>query len=117
MHYAHLNPARTTYAALRYGMLLLLLLLAPAVVAILASAAEAETPQIACPSLLLDNECRAYQAEMSSATTTDTRDALKARYADLLAEREHACSCNLGRSWIQLTSTDSDALRTLFSAP
>ena len=105
MHYDHSNsaPSARLYAGLRYGMLLLAL--APAVVAIPANAADANATQPACPSLLLDHECRAYQADMSTATTADTRDAIKARYADLLSERERACFCIPERSWIQLTST------------
>ena len=107
MHYDHSNAARTEglYAVLRYGMLLLVL--APSAVAIPASAAETKTAQIACPALLLDHECRAYRADLSRATTADTRDALKALYADLLSARERACFCNPEHSWIQLTSTTS----------
>ena len=107
MHYDHSNSTRSKnlYAGLRYGMLLLML--APTVVAIPANAAEAKATQLACPALLLDHECRAYQADMSTATTADTQDAIKARYADLLSERERACFCSPERSWIQLTSTAS----------
>ncbi len=105
MHYGHSNSARTEplYAALRYGMLLLLL--APSAVSLPASAAQTDGAQIVCPALLLDHECRAYKADMSSATTADTRDTIKARYADLLSARKRACFCNPDRSWIQLTST------------
>lgn len=107
MHYGHSNSARSEplYTALRYGMLLLLL--APSAVSLPASAAQADAAQIVCPALLLDHECRAYKADMSSATTADTRDTIKARYADLLSARERACFCNPDRSWIQLTSAGS----------
>jgi hypothetical protein len=105
--------ARLACAGLRHG--LLLLLLAPSAVAVPASAAEAGAAQIVCPALLLNHECRSYKADLSGTTTADTRDAIKARYADLLSEREHACFCNPDRSWIQLTSTATDS-KTIFNA-
>lgn len=97
------TAARLACAGLRNG--LLLLLLAPSAVAIPARAAEAGVAQIVCPALLLDHECRVYKAELSNATTADSRDALKAHYEDLLSERERACYCNPERSWIRLTET------------
>lgn len=97
------TAARIAGVVLRHG--LLLFLLAPSAVGIPASAAEAGAVQIACPALLLDHECRVYKAELSTATTADTRDALKAHYEDLLSERERACYCNPERSWIRLTET------------
>jgi hypothetical protein len=97
------TAARIAGAVLRHG--LLLLLLAPSAVGIPASAAEASAAQIVCPALLLDHECRAYQADMSRTATADTRDALKARYEGLLSERERACYCNPEHSWIRLTES------------
>jgi hypothetical protein len=88
--------ARLICAVLRHGLLPLLLW---------AGVAKAGAAQIACPALLLEHECRAYQADLSSAPSADARDALKARYESLLFERERACFCNPERSWIRLTET------------
>ncbi|HYP68403.1 MAG TPA: hypothetical protein VEP67_09165 [Thiobacillaceae bacterium] len=90
------TPARRAGAVLRHGLLLLLFS---------AGAAEADAGQIVCPALLLEQECRVYQADLSSAPSADARDALKARYEGLLFERERACFCNPQRSWIRLTET------------
>ncbi|HYP68696.1 MAG TPA: hypothetical protein VEP67_10670 [Thiobacillaceae bacterium] len=107
------TTARLVGAVLRYG--LPLLLLAPNAMAIPTSAAEAGAGQIACPALLLEHECRAYQAALSSASSADARDALKARYESLLFERQRACYCNPQRSWIRLTGTPLFP-QTIFSA-
>jgi len=105
--------ARLACAVLRPG--LLLLVLAPGAMAMPASAAETGAAQIVCSALLLDHECRAYKADLSSAPSTDARDALKAHYKGLLFERERACYCNPKRSWIRLSETAPDP-RTNFSA-
>ena len=110
MHEKELNPVggvrvgRNRGAALlRQG--LLLLLLAPSAVAMSASAAEAGATQSVCPALLLEHECRAYQADLTSAVSAAARNAIKARYEGLLFERERACYCNAERAWIRLTET------------
>jgi hypothetical protein len=102
--------ARLACAVLRPG--LLLLLLAPGAMAIPASAAAAGAAQIVCPALLLDHECRAYKADLSSAPSADARDALKTHYEGLLVERERACYCNPERSWIRLSETAPDPTTT-----
>lgn len=88
------NPipsARLAIALLRQGLLLLLLALG--VGAIPAGAAEAGGAQIVGPALLLDHECRAYQADLNGAATADARDALKGRCEGMLSQRERACYC------------------------
>ena len=112
MHEKELNLAGSVWvgrhrgaALLRQG--LLLLLLAPSAVAISASAAEAGATQSVCPALLLEHECRAYQADLTSAVSAAARNAIKARYEGLLFERERACYCNAERSWIRLTQTST----------
>ena len=92
----------------------MLLLLAPGVGAIPANAAEAGGAQIVCPALLLDHECRAYQADLNGAATANARDALKARYEGMLSERERACFCIPEHSWIRLTQTSADT-KAIFS--
>jgi hypothetical protein len=104
--------ARLASAILHNGLLLLLLAASP--VATLASAAKAGATQIVCPDLLLEHECRAYQADLSGATTADARDAFKARYGGLLSERERACFCNPERSWIRLTKTATVPQNNIF---
>ena len=84
---------------------ILLLLLAASAPALQANAAESVASRLICPPLMLDNECRVYRSEIANAATTQTRDAVKARYAALLSERKRACYCNPERSWIPVTPT------------
>jgi hypothetical protein len=65
-------------------------------------AAEPELPAIACRPLMLDEECRAYIANMGQATTPSARDAIKAHYELLLQAREQSCQCNLGNDGIRI---------------
>jgi hypothetical protein len=54
----------------------------------------------ACQSLMTDHECHTYKAALSRASTPDAREAIKARYDQLQAEREQTCACNETHKWI-----------------
>ena len=115
MREKELNPAGSVPVCrsrgatlLRHGLLLLLLV--PSAVAMSASAAEAGATQSVCPALLLEHECRAYQADLTSAVSAAARNAIKARYEGLLFERERACYCNAERSWIRLTENAGNSM-------
>ncbi|MGO9446285.1 MAG: hypothetical protein ACLPXB_16125 [Thiobacillaceae bacterium] len=54
----------------------------------------------ACQSLMTDYECHTYKVALSGANTPGARDAIKARYDQLQAEREKTCACNEMRRWI-----------------
>jgi len=60
--------------------------------------ANAATEQIACPSLLMEQECRDYQVAQTLAQSEAERASLADKYAALLQERSRLCQrpVNLG---------------------
>ncbi len=54
------------------------------------------SPQLTCPTLLMEAECRDYLAQMQAASTPILRDGVRQRYAPLLQERAQLCRAAAG---------------------
>ncbi len=48
---------------------------------------------VACPKLLMPNECREYQRRMNQAHSAQAREKLDQEYAKITEDRGHACRC------------------------
>lgn len=63
------------------------------------------SPQLACPTLLMEAECRDYLAQMQAASTPVLREGVQKRYAPLLRERAHLCRAATGDGAMEVIIT------------